>query len=341
MKPENSEQSRVKLDFVVAQKKVASQTFSIEKDKVESSFFSWIICFILILISCGLVFTYLYINREKANIKESVDVTTLFTSSTFTYNSVSEKISTFKVISAKYTVPTISKAVGIYELNSGKAIFEQSADQKLSFASITKLLTVSTMESLYSDKEIFTMDPIAANVTGSLAGLTVGEKYSFTDALYGMMLPSGNDIAYSVASHDSYENFILAMQKIVSALNLPGTSISNPIGYDDPDHHFSSIRDIFTMSRLYLSRDLNREVAKAPEYNLKTSDGKTYNIVNTNELLIRNEVFGLKTGTTDLAGQCLVLYIKIQDREYVAVILGSQNRFKEGDNIVNWLKSYG
>ena len=344
MNPENinqiQQEKKAKEDFISSQKKITTPNFQIEKDQKKPGIFSNITSIFLLFLSIFISIGFIYLNFVKQEITLSNNPQLISqTLSKFQLNSLIKILPNTKSISAKYDQPILSNALGIYDVNTGTPIYEQKADQKLEFASITKIMTVINMESLINSSTAITMDPLGANITGSLAGIRSGEKIQFNDALYALMLPSGNDVALAIADNYGYKDFVGKMNSIAHDLQLTNTSFASPIGFDDPNN-YSSVQDIFTMSRLFLNKDINKKVVRTFDYTF-TTDKSSYTVKNTNELLNLPEVYGLKTGTDDKAGQCLVLYIKIQNREYIAILLGSQNRFKEGQNIVQWLRANG
>ena len=61
-----------------------------------------------------------------------------------------------------------------------------------------------------------------------------------------------------------------------------------------------------------------------------------HELVNTNELLDFQGVKGLKTGWTTNAGECLVTYVERNGHPIITVLLGSQARFEETKQIIDW-----
>ncbi|MEI7604447.1 MAG: hypothetical protein WCJ19_05515 [bacterium] len=340
-----TEEKSHKKDFMAIKKKVVSENFTLDKDvksnkKLPTSWMSYSISSLLILLTFASIITFVYYFSPKAGHQEN---NKLVIPEKISQNNINTNFSNIpkleKIVTKPYDLTVMSKAIGIYELNTGKVVFEQNADQKLPFASITKLFTVETMRSFINPNTQIKMSPLGFNILGSKLNIPAGEKINYNDAIYAMMMASANDVALSVAEQYGYDNFVQNMNNLAKSLNLNDTSLTSPIGFDDPQN-YSSVRDIFTISKLYLKNQTDQTIAKTAEYTIK-SDKNSYAVENTNNLLMLSEVFGLKTGTEDKAGQCLALYIKIQNREYIAILLGSQDRWKEGQKIVDWLKVNG
>jgi len=334
-----------KQDFLVTAKNTTSKNFKIEKDifptkkeYLEGRFSKILSLVILLLAVLSATGFYFFIIQSGTSTKNTPDIA-VGNNNFFNNNDIIFKDTYDKKISAKYTSLLPANGIGIYELNSGTPVYEQSADKKYQFASITKLFTIATMQSFMNQDIDIRMDSLGYNILGSKVSIPAGEIVNYNDAIYGMVMASGNDVAVSVARQLGYEDFVKNMNLVAQSMNLTTTSLTSSVGFDDPNN-FSTVKDIFSISRFFLRNDINRVAAKTVDYTIKTNVG-SYPITNTNELLKLPEVYGLKTGTDDKAGQCLDLYIKIQNREYVAIILGSQDRWKEGTNIVNWLKANG
>lgn len=332
-----------KQDFIIQSKKNIPEDFEIPKEpevKHLPDFLSWFICAILIMLSIASIVSYaVYYLSANQVIKENLVQLVAGNLTPTSQVDILKQIAPDKVNSNKFDISTSASGLGIYELKTNKVIYEKSADIKMPFASITKLLTVEAMESVLDKSSPIIMDSVGVNIYGTAMNVSAGEKIPFNDAIYAMMLPSSNGVAFSVAKQYGYEEFLSKMSGVIKALNLSNTSVTSPIGFDDPNN-YSTVRDIFTISKLFLKSDTNKSIVKTIDYTVKTDKG-SYPIKNTNDLLTNAEVYGLKTGTEDKAGQCLVLYVRIGTREYIAVILGSSDRFKEGQSIVNWLKTNG
>src|SRR3990172_91439 len=141
----------------------------------------------------------------------------------------------------------------------------------------------------------------------SVMGLRPGEELTLEDLLYGLLLPSGNDAALAVAGHlgGSVARFVDLMNQRAAELGLVNTHFANPHGLDAPEH-YSSAADLVRLARTAMA---NPTFAKIVSTRERTVRGKlaTYELRNTNRLLgTYPGVDGVKTGSTDAAGQCLV-----------------------------------
>ena len=233
-----------------------------------------------------------------------------------------------------------AEAIFIRERNSGEIIFKENEHVQRSPASLTKMATaIVTIENCDLSKEI-----IVNNVLkdGSLMGLENGEKVTYEDLLYGMLVASGNDAAemLSRACFSSQEKAVESIQKKLEFLGLHDTNYVNVSGLP-ADNHYSSAYDLTFLAEVLLRNEKLAEIVNTKEITLVSIDLKRwYSLKSSNDLLFENpSVYGVKTGYTESAGQCLILAYKKGDRDFMITILGSQDRFTDGEAIINWIQS--
>jgi len=171
-------------------------------------------------------------------------------------------------------------------------------------------------------------------------GLVNGEKISFEALLYGSLVHSANDAAYTIAENypGGIENFVAMMNKKAASLNLTDTHFSNPIGFDD-DNQYITARDLAKLTKIALQ---NKIFAKIVSTKSITVSDVTYTyfhpLSNVNELLGKvSGVSGVKTGFTQTAGEVLVSNVKKNDRDVLFIVLKSQDRFGESEKLINWV----
>jgi len=123
-------------------------------------------------------------------------------------------------------------------------LYQKDINTPLPIASTTKIMTALVASDYFKQNSILTVNQ-GASIPGSRVGLVNGENLSFRSILYGMLLPSGNDAAYTVAENypGGILGFVSAMNKKVSDLGLKNTHFDNPAGFDSPNH-FSSAADL-------------------------------------------------------------------------------------------------
>jgi D-alanyl-D-alanine carboxypeptidase len=164
----------------------------------------------------------------------------------------------------------------------------------------------------------------------STMGLQAGETISVTDLLWGLLLPSGNDAANVLARQvsGSVPAFVAAMNRRSQELGLKQTHFVNPHGLD-ADGHLSSAADLLTLTRKLWDYPLFRSIVATAN-----SEKAGHQLVNTNELLTTYQgATGVKTGTTDNAGECLIASIERDGQTVFMVIMGSSDRFTDAKNL--------
>jgi serine-type D-Ala-D-Ala carboxypeptidase (penicillin-binding protein 5/6) len=182
-------------------------------------------------------------------------------------------------------------------------------------------------------------------------GLFEGEQQTLKDLLYGLLLPSGNDAAVTIAQHvgatidavasanggpaiGGYPRFVRMMNGEAVRLGLVDTHYTNPQGFDD-DMHYSSAYDVALLAREVLRYPLLADIVSTRTATVGTNP--QHALANTNELLgVYPGVDGVKTGDTEGAGQCLAASWAWNGRHLIGVLLGSADRATEMTNLLNW-----
>ena len=110
----------------------------------------------------------------------------------------------FKVEAFGETLNLNSDKYILYNLNDNSVIYEKNSEEKVSIASITKIMTalvaLDNIDDL-SDTVVITEDDFAYTSGYSKAGFSVGDTVTYEDLLYGILLPSGADAVNSVVNN--------------------------------------------------------------------------------------------------------------------------------------------
>jgi len=226
------------------------------------------------------------------------------------------------------------------DLLSNQILASTNIDRRLPIASLTKLMTAYIILRENKLDEVFTVPSLEIRSGDSLAGLKPGEKITVKALLYGLLINSGNDAAQTLAINnaDSINGFVKKMNLTAKNLSLTNTNYSNPVGWDDPNN-YSSAKDMYTLSRILLNNSDFRNITSLRLATVYTITGRPIPLVNTNLLLGGDGVVGLKTGYTPISGECLVALDKFENHEIITVILGSNDRFGQTKNYLDWIKS--
>ncbi|MDP4008667.1 MAG: D-alanyl-D-alanine carboxypeptidase family protein [Candidatus Peregrinibacteria bacterium] len=221
----------------------------------------------------------------------------------------------------------------VLDVNSNKILYEKNIEQKLPIASLTKIMTaIVAIESVDNLDDVATVSRNAALITGSRAWLQQGEKITYKNLLYSMLINSGNDAAVAIAENisGSEELFVQKMNAKAENLGMQNTHFANPHGLDDPDN-YSTAKDLGILAGYAIKKSFIRSIIDIKEMEFQSVSGITHKLINTNKLLgVDPEIKGLKTGSTLSAGECLIsLAINPYGNEIVTVILNSSARFNE------------
>ncbi|WP_410638805.1 D-alanyl-D-alanine carboxypeptidase family protein [Amycolatopsis sp. lyj-346] len=137
----------------------------------------------------------------------------------------------------------------------------------------------------------------------SSAPVRAGRRLSERDLLALMLIPSGNNVARLLARWDagSQEAFVAKMNREAAALGMTGTTYTGASGVEDSTT--STATDQLRLAREAMKNPVIRAIAATPSLRI---DGVPGTVVNTNTLLGRNGVIGLKTGSSTAAGGALM-----------------------------------
>lgn len=230
----------------------------------------------------------------------------------------------------------------LYNMDGGEVLYEKAADEKVSIASLTKIMTalvsIENIEDL-DTQIVLTADDFKglAEANAVTAGFTKGEVVTYRDLLYGLLLPSGADAAKALARNiaGSEEDFIKMMNEKVNEMNLENTHFSTVIGLDD-DNNYSTAREVALIFKEALKDEDFKTIIMTKEYT--SSDGKVkfHSTIQSNAKKFEIDVpyiLGGKTGTTTDAGLCLATIAKENDVNYMLVTLGALYDKKAPHNI--------
>ena len=197
---------------------------------------------------------------------------------------------------------------------------------KLPPASITKLMTAYvTFQAIKNNQislnDLVTISEKAWRMEGSRMFIEVGKKVSVEDLLMGMIVQSGNDASIALAEHVASSEFLFVdlMNQSAAQLNMTSTSFKNATGLPDQDH-YSTAYDLSLLAKAIIN--------EFPDYYKWYSTKEfTYNNItqkNRNALLLRDpSVDGIKTGSTNEAGYCLISSAERNGMRLISVVMGT------------------
>lgn len=220
----------------------------------------------------------------------------------------------------------------LMDTKTGQVIYAKNPLKKRPPASTTKVITaLLALETGNLDDKV-TISKKAAATEGSSMYLTAGEQFNLSDLLYGALLNSGNDACVAIAEHivGSVERFAVLMNVKALALGALNTHFVNPNGLPNKDH-YTCAYDLALFARRALANRKFSEIVSTKDRVIDLPEGEwDRRLQNTNQLLWRYLwADGVKTGTTSAAGQCLISSATKGNRQLLAVVLRSGDRWND------------
>lgn len=231
----------------------------------------------------------------------------------------------------------------LVEKDSGKILYEKNATERRSCASITKVMTMLLIMEAKDDGNLSETDTIVASEHASSMGgsdiwLEPGESMTAGEMIKAVMVASANDAAVALAEHisGSEETFVSKMNERAKELGMNDTEFKNCNGLDE-EGHLTTAYDISLMARELMK---HQKIFKYSSIWIDyLRDGKTQ-LVNTNKLLKSYQgITGLKTGTTNDAGCCIVATAKRNNLNLISIVLGdatSKDRFSDAAKLLDF-----
>lgn len=226
---------------------------------------------------------------------------------------------------AQETPPVSARAYLVYDLDAGQLLLSEQIETPRPPASLAKLMTAL----LVFERNELTRTVTVVNadlVGGATMGLAAGERLTVEDLLWGLLIPSGNDAAMTLArtAAGTVDRFVAQMNERAAELNLAQTYFVNPHGLDDLGQQ-SSADDLLRLTLQLWEYPLFRQMVRTVE---TTVAGHV--LRNTNELLPTFPgAIGVKTGTSEAAGQGIIANIQRNGRQVIIIVLGSRDRYAD------------
>ncbi|MBP2627411.1 MAG: Serine-type D-Ala-D-Ala carboxypeptidase [Firmicutes bacterium] len=239
--------------------------------------------------------------------------------------------------------PKISAESAILiDAKTGTILYEKNSRTRRAPASTTKVLTaIIAIESGHLDDEV-TVSLRAAGTAGSSMHLNPGQRILLRELVTGLLLRSGNDAAVAIAEHlaGSVENFVSIMNHKAALLGALESHFANPHGLTAP-LHYSTAFDLAWITKYALTSPIFATIVNTRETNIDWLDrrGKEHdqNLRNTNKLLwLLEEVDGVKTGTTNQAGPCLISSATRGNQQLISVVLHDHSRWNDSMQLLNF-----
>lgn len=248
-----------------------------------------------------------------------------------------------------------SDIVCLKSLDTGDVIYTKNPDKRLAPASLTKIMTCAIVLEHFKDdigalSTTYVSGPSSVYdelyLTGcSTADIRINEKVSYKDLLYALMLRSAceaaNILAYNIGG-GSIQNFLDEMNAKAAELGCTDTHFSNAHGLF-PDNHYTTANDMAKITEYAMSLPMFNEISCAATYTMEATSyhPEPREIAHTNFMLspsLGGEYYypyvkGIKTGTTEEAGRCLVSTASKDGYNYLLITLGAPQKNDNGENV--------
>lgn len=243
-----------------------------------------------------------------------------------------------------------SEAAIIADLDTGTILYAKNATRSMYPASTTKLMTAYlTLANTTMDEVVtFSKNAIYSLPSGSShIGMKIGESLTVKDCLYGLLLPSANEVATALAEHvsGSVSAFVDLMNTTADSLGCVNTHFANANGLQDPNHmtcaydlyrimagciHYSDFIRIASSTAYYREADqlLDRAIPMGTTNQMIKKDSEYY---------YPSVVCG-KTGWTEEAGRCLVTYASQDGRNLICVVMNAVDpeQYQDTSRLLNY-----
>lgn len=241
----------------------------------------------------------------------------------------------------EYAGDTSVYAAGLFDLNRQNVLYADRIHERIFPASTTKVLTAYIALKYGNMEEIVTVSENATNfeADASVCGLRPGDQLSLYDLVCGLTLASGNDAGVAIAEHisGSVEAFVQKMNEEALALGATNSHFVNPHGLHD-DNHYTTAYDLYLFFNAAVKDPRYLEILSMTSYTgtITATDGSisnpqwdATNYYSAGAVMMPEgiRVLGGKTGTTDEAGNCVILYNEdLNGNPYISVIMGALDK---------------
>ena len=262
-------------------------------------------------------------------------------------------ISIFFYTSSVYAFETKAKQVYLIDVLSGKVLLKKNENERISPASITKIMTTIVAFDLIKKGELKLDEKIRISKKAwrmsskgySSMFIMPGDKVNVEDLLKGIIVVSGNDACVALAQGiaGTEEEFVNMMNSMAERIGLLNTKFANSSGLYDEDN-YSTAADIAKMS-IYLINNFPKlyEYYKIKKFKWDRTGGAPITQGNRNPILYKDMGGdGLKTGHLDDSGYSLAATVKKDKRRILSVISGltSKNeRSRETVRLISYAKN--
>lgn len=239
----------------------------------------------------------------------------------------------------------------VMDCKTGAVLYGLNENAQMPMASTTKIMTcILALNSGDIGRTVTVTEDCLDMMDGTRIGLQVGYKITMYDLCVAMMMYSGNDAANTaaVAVAGSVSGFVSMMNEKAAELGMLNTHFDTPSGLDQfsDGAHYSTAYDMALLGRYAMENQDFRDIVNFKARNIYYDEFPKGRMLVTHNYLMEGQKFGyegcdgIKTGVTNLAGQCLVSHVTTDDGlSLVCVTLNNANRWNDHKALYNYAKS--
>ena len=225
-------------------------------------------------------------------------------------------------------------------MDNDEAVFNKNYNKRTAPASLTKIMTalvaLEKCEDLTAPVTIsqYAIDSLVGT-DSSTAGLVPGEKVTMYDLLNCLMVKSANEAAIAIAEYvgGSVPAFLEMMNKKAKEIGCTGTNYVNVHGLDQ-EGQYTTARDLYLICKEAMKNPVFEKIVGQTSYTMPATNMNEERILPATNLMINSNyadcylpyVTGIKTGTTDDAGRCIITKASKNGYNYIAIIMGADTK---------------
>ncbi|MDD7220496.1 MAG: serine hydrolase [Clostridia bacterium] len=229
----------------------------------------------------------------------------------------------------------------LFNLSNHKVLYANGMYDRVYPASITKIMTalLAFKNGNLDETVTIAQEDVTLEDGAQVCGFMAGDKVTLDQLVHCLLVYSGNDAASAIARYigGTQENFVDMMNSYAAKLGCTGTHFTNPHGLQDEDH-YTTPYDIYLMLNAALKYPEFTEISQLPSYTVtyQNAYGETVStaLTATDHYLTGEAtapkdvtILGGKTGTTDLAGNCLALLSQnAYGKTFVSIVMGASSK---------------
>jgi D-alanyl-D-alanine carboxypeptidase (penicillin-binding protein 5/6) len=245
-----------------------------------------------------------------------------------------------------------SRAAMLYEVNSDTTMYAWNPDERLSPASLIKMVTcMVVLEHCDIEEKLVVTESAMSTISKSAATIKLipGEEFTVNQMLNALMVGSANDAAVVLAEHvaGNQESFVAMMNQWVMDHGCTDTNIVNAHGLHD-DRQYTTARDMVRITAEAIKNEQFVEYFGTTAYKIAATEYSDIRRVETTNYLITigtelyydSRVTGGRTGITNDGKRSLVATAQSGGLNYIVVVLSATSTYDDKGNGVQWFGSY-